>query len=70
MKCRTPHSKLDLILWDFAHTENASDGSLNSNAYVLLLLLFLLVVVVVVVVVLVTRRQDYELVKLREPNNS
>jgi len=66
-------------LWDFTHTENASDGSLNSNANVLLLLLLLLVVVVVVmvvvvvvgeVVVVVTRRQDYDLDKLREPNNS
>jgi len=54
-------------LWDFTHTQNASDGSLNSNANVLLLLLLLLVVVVVVVV---ARRQDYDLDKLREPNNS
>jgi hypothetical protein len=49
-------------LWDFTHTQNASKGSLNSNANVLLLLL--------VVVVVVTRRQDYDLDKLREPNNS
>jgi hypothetical protein len=61
VKCRTPHSKLDPILWDFTHTQNASKGSLNSNANVLLLLL---------VVVVVTRRQDYDLDKLREPNNS
>jgi hypothetical protein len=51
-------------LWDFTHTQNASDGSLNSNANVLLLLLLLLVVVVV------ARRQDYDLDKLRELNNS